>query len=225
EDDLREYDVENYKIDVAVSPGRQWLDGVASVRMRVRSDGMSTVQLRLADSLVVRSITSDRFGRLFGFRVNNQNIVVVNLPVSLIHDTELTLTLAYSGRLESQSLEGGETIAVGLGQEQAFETPEFSAEPHYLYSNRIPWYPQALSTDYATATIKISVPPAYACVASGVLQPGWPQLAGAKADQSERKVYSFAAEQPLRYLAFIVSRFVRADARSIASPPVDPVEV
>jgi hypothetical protein len=224
EDDLREYDVEDYKIDLAVSPGRQWLDGVAAVRMRVRTDGMSSVQLRLADSLVVRSITSDRFGRLFGFRVNNQNIVVVNLPVSLAQDAVLTLTLAYSGRLESQSLDGGETVAVGLGQDQTFEMPELAAEPNYLYSNRIPWYPQALSTDYATATIKISVPPAYACVASGVLQPGWPQLAGERADQSERKVYSFAAEQPLRYLAFIVSRFARADTRSVAPVPGDAVE-
>jgi hypothetical protein len=219
EDELRDYDVEDYKIDLAVSPGRQWLDGVATVRMRVRTEGMSTVQLRLADALVVRSITSDRFGRLFGFRVNNQNIVVVNLPVGLAQDTVVTLTLAYSGRVEAQSLDGGETVAVGFGQDQTFETPELAPEPNYLYSNRIPWYPQALTTDYATATIKISVPPAFACVASGVLQPGWPQLAGEKADQSERKIYSFAAEQPLRYLAFIVSRFARADTRSVPSSP------
>ena len=224
EDDLREYDVEDYKIDLAVSPGRRWLDGVATVRMRATTDGMSTVQLRLSDSLVVRSITSDRFGRLFGFRVNNQNIVVVNLPVSLARETPLTLTLAYSGRVEPQSLEGGETVAVGLGQDQTFETPELAAEPNFLYSNRIPWYPQALSTDYATATIKISVPPQYACVASGVLQPGWPQLAGEKADQSERKVFLFAAEQPIRYLAFIVSRFARADARRVTSSTGDPVD-
>jgi hypothetical protein len=218
EDDLREYDVIDYGIDLAVSPGRQWLDGVATVRMRVKAEVMSTVQLRLADSLVVRSITSDRFGRLFGFRVNNQNIVVVNLPASLIRDTPLTLTLVYSGRLEPQSIDGGETVAVGSGQDQAFESPEMTAEPHYLYSNRMPWYPQALSTDYATATIKISVPPSYGCVASGVLEPGWPQLAGEKADQTERRIYSFAAEQPLRYLAFIVSKFTRADARRVTSP-------
>ena len=185
---------------------------------------MSTVQLRLADSLVVRSITSDRFGRLFGFRVNNQNIVVVNLPASLIRDTPLTLTLVYSGRLEAQSIDGGETVALGPGQDQSFESPEMTAEPHYLYSNRMPWYPQALSTDFATATIKISVPPSYGCVASGVLEPGWPQLAGEKADQTERRMYSFAAEQPLRYLAFIVSKFARADARSVTAPRRDPVD-
>ena len=222
EDDLREYDVVDYKIDLAVSPGRQWLDGVATVQMRVKADVMSTVQLRLADSLVVRSITSDRFGRLFGFRVNNQNIVVVNLPATLIRDTPLTLTLVYSGRLEAQSIDGGEAVALGSGQDQAFEPPEMATEPHYLYSNRMAWYPQALSTDYATAAIKISVPPSYGCVASGVLEPGWPQLAGEKADQSERRMYSFAAEQPLRYLAFIVSKFVRADARSVTPPWRDP---
>jgi hypothetical protein len=99
-----------------------------------------------------------------------------------------------------------------------------AAEPHFLYTNRLPWYPQALSTDYATATIKISVPPLYGCVASGVLEPGWPQLAGEKADQSERRMYSFTAEQPLRYLAFIVSRFARADARKVTAPPGDPVD-
>jgi hypothetical protein len=223
EDDLREYDVIDYKIELAVSPGRQWLDGVATVEMRVKADVMSTVQLRLADSLVVRSITSDRFGRLFGFRVNNQNIVVVNLPASLLRDTPLTLTLVYSGRLEPQSIEGGESVAIGSGQDQVFDAPEMAAEPNYLYSNRLPWYPQALSTDYATATIKISVPPSYGCVASGVLEPGWPQLAGEKADQTERRMYSFAAEQPLRYLAFIVSKFVRVDARSVTSRPGDPV--
>ena len=223
EDDLREYDVVNYKIDVALSPGRQWLDGVATVQMRVKADIMNSVQLRLAESLVVRSITSDRFGRLFGFRVNNQNIVVINLPASLLRDSPLSLTIVYSGRLEAQSLEGGESIALGSGQDQ-FEPVEMTAEPSYLYSNRSPWYPQALSTDYATATIKISVPPAYGCVASGVLEHGSPQLAGDKADQSERRTYSFSAEQPLRYLAFVVSRFARVDARSVTPARGDPFE-
>jgi Peptidase family M1 domain len=219
EDDLRDYDVVDYDIDLAVSPGRQWLDGVARVGMRVKGESLSTVQLRLADSLVVRSITSDRFGRLFGFRVNNQNIVVINLPATMTHDTPLTLTIVYSGRLEPQSIEGSEAVGIGLGQDQ-LEMPEMMAEPTFLYSNRSAWYPQALSSDYATATLKISVPPTYGCVASGVLDAGWPQLTGEKTD-AERKTYSFSAPQPLRYLAFIVSRFSRADARTVSVVPVD----
>jgi hypothetical protein len=220
DDDNRDYDVVDYNIDLVYSPLRQFLDGVASVRMRVRSSSLSTISLRLSDALVVRSITSDRFGRLFGFRVNRQNVVVINLPAALIQDTLLTLTFVYSGRLEAQTPDGNEAVGVAAaGQDPSFEAqPEFAAEPSYLYSNRNAWYPQATSTDYATATLKISVPPSYDCVASGVLQPGWPQLAGSKEDQSERKTYTFSAEQPLRYLAFLVSKFVRSETVTVPFP-------
>jgi hypothetical protein len=217
DDDNRDYDVIDYNIDLGFSPFRQWLDGVASVRMRVRSSSLSTISLRLSDALVVRSITSDRFGRLFGFRVNRQNVVVINLPATLLRDTLLTLTFVYSGRLEAQTPDGNEAAGVAAaGQDPSFEVqPEFAAEPSYLYSNRNAWYPQATSSDYATATLKISVPPSYDCVASGVLQPGWPQLAGSREEQSERKTYTFSAEQPLRYLAFIVSKFVRSETVTV----------
>jgi len=220
DDDNRDYDVVDYNIDLAYSPLRQFLDGVASVRMRVRSSSLSTISLRLSDALVVRSITSDRFGRLFGFRVNRQNVVVINLPAALVRDTLLTLTFVYSGRLEAQTPDGSEAVAVAAaGQDPSFEVqPEFAAEPSYLYSNRNAWYPQATSTDYATATMKITVPPSYDCVASGVLQPGWPQLAGSKVEQSERKTYTFSAEQPLRYLAFLVSKFVRSETVTVPFP-------
>ncbi len=209
DDDNRDYDVLDYNIDLAYSPGRQFLDGVATVRVRVSAASLSTISLRLADALVVRSITSDRFGRLFGFRVNRQNVVVINLPSTLLHDTELALTFVYSGRLEAQAQ--GSTEAAGLGQDIAEVLPDIPAEPSFLYSNRSAWYPQATTTDYATATLKISVPVTYDCVASGVLAPGSPMIAGTKEEQSERRIYTFAATEPLRYLAFIVSKFVRSE--------------
>ena len=222
DDDTRDYDVLDYDIDLAFSPGRLFLDGVAHVRLRVRSSTLATVSLRLADALVVRSIVSDRFGRLFGFRVNRQNVVVINLPATLLHDTELTLTFVYSGRLEPQAPGASEAAGIGQDQgperreEQSFEfAQEITIEPSFLYSNRNAWYPQATTTDYATATLKISVPVSYDCVASGVPQPGSPQLAGSKDDQSERKVYTFGAGQPLRYLAFIVSKFVRSETVTV----------
>src|SRR4029079_14530281 len=97
-------------------------------------------------------------------------------------------------------------------------------EPSFLYSNRNAWYPQATTTDYATATIKITLPVGYECVASGVLQPGWPRTEGTKEDQTERKVYSFLAGQPLRYLSFLISKFVRADTRTLTFQPFTPAE-
>jgi hypothetical protein len=147
---------------------------------------------------------------LFAFRIRNQNSIVINLPALLLHDTVVTLTIAYSGRLAAQPPDGE---AVAVAQEQ--ETVEILPEPSYLYSNRAAWYPQATVTDYATATLQISLPPSYGCVASGELQTGWPRMVGEKEDQSLRKVYSFAARRPLRYLAFIVSKFVRSDPLTV----------
>ena len=37
EDDLVDYDVLDYDIDVAASPDRQWIDGRATLRIKVRS--------------------------------------------------------------------------------------------------------------------------------------------------------------------------------------------
>ena len=217
EDDLRDYDVTDYNIDLAVSPSRQWIDGVTTVALRVKAEAINSLTLRLADALVVRSITSDKFGRLFGFRVNSQNLVVINLPAPLGRDATLKLTFVYAGRVESQLADGNETV--GVGQDQSLDAaPEFTAEPSFLYSSRVPWYPQATTTDYATATMKISVPLAYQCVASGVLDEGWPQIAGTKDDQSERRIYSFTSVQPLRYLAFIVSKLVHVATTTVTFP-------
>jgi hypothetical protein len=92
------------------------------------------------------------------------------------------------------------------------------AEPSFLYSSRSYWYPQAPVSDYATARIRISVPPAIDCVASGELEAGFPVLVAAKDPAQNRKVYIFTAGQPLRYLAFILSRFARAETTTLAFP-------
>ena len=72
---------------------------------------LGTLTLRLADSLVVQSIVSYEYGRLFGLRVKNQNTLVVNLPTPLARDSELTLTITYAGRLEPQTPDR-ETLAL-----------------------------------------------------------------------------------------------------------------
>ena len=54
--------------------------------------------------------------------------------------------------------------------------------------------------------------------------PGSPTLTDSKNATAARKVYAFTATQPLRYLAFVVSRFVRAETVTIAltlDPPGD----
>src|SRR5262249_20455193 len=146
EDDLVDYDVLDYDIDVASIPDRQWIEGRARLFIKVRSFYVNTITIKLADSLQVHSIVSAEFGRLFGVRIKNQNTVIVNLPAALTKDSTLTLTVSYSGRLEPQTPDR-ETLmpdqaqrAQGPGEDSPLITPEAS----FLYSSRSLWYPQGV---------------------------------------------------------------------------------
>jgi Peptidase family M1 domain len=211
EDDLAAFDVLDYDIEVAISPDRQWIDGRARIQLRVLGNAVGSLTLRLAETLVVQSIVSDRFGRLPSLRIRNQNTLVVNLPSLVLRDDELTLSVVYAGRLEPQR-EDAEAGLAGAGQGQGPPPEELvilQPERSFLYSNRSYWYPQATITDYATARLRVQVPAGFDCVASGELGEGFPVLA--KDSTPPRKLYEFTTSRPLRYLAFIVSRFARVE--------------
>jgi hypothetical protein len=220
EEEFSAYDVLDYDIQIAATPERQWLEGVAKMRLRVRAPSLGQITIRLNDSLIVRSIISTQFGRLFSLRVPNQNAVLVNLPATLLQDSEMTLAISYGGRVEPQPADR-ETLLAGLGQDRGASSfaddPMFPRpEASFLYSNQSYWYPQSPITDYATATIQISVPAIYGCVASGEVSSDSPELLPAKDPTQARKLYLFTAERPLRYLAFVVTKLTRADRWTVA---------
>lgn len=221
EDDLAPYDVLDYNLDVTALPDRQRIEGSANMRLKTRKSSLSQLTIRLADSLVVRSVTSDKFGRLFNLRVSNQNTILVNLPSPLEEGSELTLTVTYGGQLAPQSPER-ETLALaqdsGFGSnrsEIALDPGVPRTEPSFLYSSRSYWYPQSTVSDYATATIRLTVPIAYGCVASGN-PTGPPDVLLGRNPVDARHVYVFTATRPARYLSFIVSRFVPIDRIEVA---------
>ena len=226
EDDLAEYDVLDYDIDLSVTPDREWLEGRAQVRLQVKAPALGIITMHLADSLSVQSIVSDYYGRLFGIRVKNQNSIVINLPASVPRGTVLELTIAYSGRLPPQEAER-ETVALQGNSQRGTLLPSdddllfVPAEPNFLYSNQIFWYPQGPSSDYATASLRVTVPITFDCVASGDLSPQSPTLLPIDSSGQARKVYSFNANQPLRYLAVLVSRFVPVDERTVSFDAAD----
>jgi hypothetical protein len=218
EDDLVDYDILDYDIDVTVLPDRHWIEGRARIRLKVKSYVLGTLTIKLADALAVQSIVGREYGRLFGIRVKNQNSIVINLPASVPRDRELTFTIAYAGRLEPQAPDR-ETLQIGQGRVAQEDVPMLvTPEANTLYSNRSFWYPQGAVSDYATATLRVTIPANLDCVASGGLQPGFPLLLPAKDSSQSRKLYVFVAAQPVRYLALIVSRFTRAETATIAFP-------
>ena len=207
EDDLRSYDVIDYNIDTVVYPDRQFIEGKTHLTLRIQADAAATLTLRLAEPLAVTSVVSNEFGRLLFFRIRNDDSLIVNLPVSAQHGAVITLDITYSGRLPSQELDR-ETVAVEPQDDDTGIDAFARSEPNFLLSSRAAWYPQNVITDYARARIRVTVPEAYGCVASGQLSPDDVSLRDA-ASASGGHAYVFNANQPVRYFAVVVSRLTR----------------
>jgi hypothetical protein len=212
EDSRSEYDVLDYYIDATFVPDRRWLLGRARLSIRIRSPQTATLSLRLADSLTLRSLASDELGRLLHFRVRNQNTLIVNLPSAVVRDQILTLHAVYEGPIEAQTPDREALQIVTFDD----ETPRLPLEPSFLYSNRAYWYPQAVVTDYATATLRLTVPAEFGCVASGELAEGSPVTVGIGPEATN--VYVYVARQPARYLATIITRLARVATSELTVP-------
>ncbi len=222
EDDLAEYDILNYTIDATFSPERGWLEGQTRLRLRVKTFALAALTLRLNDKLTVKAVSSDELGRLLFLRVRNQNAIVINLPSAVARDLELTLTVAYQGPMQTQRLDE-ESIEVTQegGRNQPEDLPYVPPEPNWLFSNRSYWYPQGQVTDYATSTVRVTVPSTHGVAASGVMTtasaaatapgPGGPQI-----------TYTFEAQQPSRYIGLVISRMSTVDASHVALEIVPP---
>ena len=217
EDDLADYDILHHDVDVTIYPDREFIEGRSRMRIRVRAYALTTLTIRLADPLTVTAVASVEHGRLLHLRVKNQNSIVVNLPTAMPRDSEMTLAFAYSGRLPAQ---GVDREALQLSPQRAEDVPLVAAEPNYLLSNRAYWYPQGSVSDYTTATIRVTVPEGYGCVASGEPSARSPvTLRDSTLPQGGRRLYVFTAVDPLRYLSLVVSRFVHVSTTSV--PLVD----
>ena len=217
EDERAAFDITHYELDVAFDPARQWLDGRALLHLRVRAGAINSLTLRLAENLTVRSIYSNEFGRLLSLRVRGQNNIIVNLNGFATRGTEITLDVAYSGRLEP-----AEPDREALGPQFPQDRPEvteglsFPSETSLLYSTRTYWYPQGSSGDYTTAVMHLTVPETFQVAASGELAPGSPVVVPGLERQPSGRRYTFDARQQVRYLACLISRLVRINASTVS---------
>jgi hypothetical protein len=215
EDDLVDYDVLHHDIEATIAPEREFVEARARMRIRIRAYALTTLTVRLAEPLTVLGVASVEHGRLLHLRVKNQNSIVINLPTAMPRDSEMNLVFAYSGRLRSQGIDR-EAVAVAPQRGSPDDNlPYVPAEPHYLLSNRAYWHPQGPYTDYATATLRITVPEPYSCVASGELAAGSPRSVKDSSMPQGAKTYTFTAVDPLRYLSLVVSRFVHVTSTSV----------
>jgi hypothetical protein len=232
EDDLVDYDILTYEIDATFSPERYWLSGNVSMRVKVRASAMTTMTLKLAEPLTVRGVYAPGVGRLLHLRVVNQNSLIVNLPSPVFKDNEFTLNVLYSGRLEPSEFDR-EAVDVQTAQQER-EPVQIPLERRFIYSNNSYWYPQSTVSDYALATVHITVPTEFDVVASGT-QMGPPTLAAGVVPPGQRaqRTFVFQNDRPVRYLSCVISKLngvlttnlkIRSSAGSYGDVRVDAPE-
>lgn len=237
DDEDGSYDAERYSLDLAFDPDRNWISGRGSIRLRVRAGAVQSLTLRLAQSLNVSAISSPTLGRLLALRVIGQHNLLVSLPRAVERGTELTIDVLYSGRLEPQMLDR-EALTVSADDDddaqgtsrQDPDRPDtpIQPEPRYMYSNRVPWYPQSGTGDYALAVMRLTVPSEYQIVASGSFvstNVAQVESAGRRGELRSVRTVEYSADRPARYLACVISRFVpvgrtRVDVPAVAPPLV-----
>ena len=225
DDDGAVFDIEHQRLDLAFDPSRLWVSGRTSVRLRITAPTAATLTIRLAPALAVASVASPTLGELLFLRIIGQNSIIVGLPEVVDRGSVLTLDVVYGGRLESQALDREAIAPQGAQrpnepQEQLIITPE----PRFLYSNRVPWYPQGSSSDYSTAEIRLSVPSEYQIVASGTLLHASvvPNQDAGRSGSKSLRIVEYFADRPVRYLACVISRFVPIGRERVTVPDLSP---
>jgi hypothetical protein len=224
--DQSDYSVVHYDINTTFDPARDWVEGRTVLRLRVRSHILGALTLRLADTLTVRSVSSPRFGRLLSLRVKGQNSVLVNLPDPLERGEELTLAVAYSGRVPTANADR-EVLALARAAQGEAQDPEqrfevlVPPEPRVLYTNRSYWYPQSPVNEYSTANLRLTVPEGFGIVATGALASGSP-VRLQRTGEPAQLLSVFTASQPARYFAAVVTRLPSKITDTVRPAPVLP---
>ena len=128
-------------------------------------------------------------------------------PPTLARDDELLLAVTYTGGLGTATPEREVDRDAGRAGIDA-QRSRPSRRSRILYTNRSYSISQSTVTDYATASMRLTVPENQSCVAAGI---GKQQSRAHRHDKvTERAyLYVFTTTQPARYLAVVVTRLTQ----------------
>ena len=144
EDDSRALDVLSHDLRVRFDPTTLSVSGEDTLRLRLLSP-VSTLRLRLHDSLRVVSVTSPQGGSHLFFRVRDQGSLVVSLGPYAGRVGEVTLTVRYVGIHDPAPIDQ-EVLQVTPPPQMAPGEEDVFIERVPVYTNRTAWYPTRTTT-------------------------------------------------------------------------------
>jgi hypothetical protein len=205
EDDSRTVDILSHDLRVRFQPDVFGISGEDTVRLRLLA-AVSTVRLRLHDSLRVLAVTSAEGGNHMFFRVRDQASLVIALGPLSGRLGDVTLRIRYAGSHDPAPIEHELLQIVSTGSGQAgIDEPEVFLERVPVYTNRTAWYPRGDNDDYARARLRLEAPPGITALTGGEL---------VSSGTGERGTFAeYRLEQPAKYLTAAVGRFTDVGLR------------
>ncbi|HEY7516455.1 MAG TPA: M1 family aminopeptidase, partial [Vicinamibacteria bacterium] len=205
EDDSRTIDILSHDLRVRFQPDVFGISGEDTLRIRLLS-AVSTIRLRLHDSLRVLGVTSREGGNHMFFRVRDQSSLVVALGPLSGRLGDITLRIRYAGSHDPAPIEHELLQIVSSGSTPLrAEEGEVFVERVPVYTNRTAWYPRGDNDDYAKARLRLEGPPGVIALSGGEL---------VASGTGERGTFAeYRLEQPAKYLTAVVGRFTDVGLR------------
>jgi Peptidase family M1 domain len=195
EDDSRTLDILSHDLRVRFQPEVFGISGEDTLRIRLLA-AVSTLRLRLHDSLRVLAVTSPEGGNHLFFRVRDQSSLVVALGPLSGRVGDITLRVRYAGSHDPAPIEH-ELLQLVSGQPTR-DDDELFVERVPVYTNRTAWYPRADNDDYAKARLRLEGPAGIFPLSGGEL---------VASGTGERGTFAeYRLEQPAKYPTAAVGR-------------------
>ncbi len=188
-------DVVKHELSLSLNPETFDLTGRSAAAIDIRG-AITSFRFQLDDDLQVKSVRSAQGGRHLFFRVRGQNSVLISMGSLAGRVGRLNLTVDYMGRLPAG------TVDSEILQGSTFTTeeqPTFFIDPAFIYSRRRYFYPQFGNDDYATSTLKVTVPSAWTVVSGGTRS---------ETIEPNARTITHEQEREAKYIAFVVARLL-----------------
>ncbi|MBP1659077.1 MAG: pepN 3 [Candidatus Aminicenantes bacterium] len=206
------FDISFYALDLSLAPSSYFISAKARIEVVPKVDLLDSVKFRFNPDLEILRI-ADEAGRELFYTVDKvRKLLYVHFIIPPAPRVPTAIEVFYRGRVPPAAPTTDVIGQSGLGD-------KIRVRPRYetvFYTHAGFWYPGPSEEDYFPARLTVIVPPEYKCVANGELV-----SQGRREDLSDvaaveiagNTVYTFVSRAPVKYLSFIVGKFIQKRER------------
>ncbi|MFQ5722778.1 MAG: hypothetical protein ACE5GI_09840, partial [Candidatus Aminicenantales bacterium] len=215
----RRFDINYYDIAIDFNPKDYYLSGKAKIEINSLVSGLDGLKLKFNPNLEILGIFDEEKRKLFFTRDKLRKILYIYFFLPLSKGKNTSVEVYYRGKIMPPRQVADVLRAGQFNETSIFIPPKFNT---YLYSQSSYWYPAPNSIDYFQARLRIIVPPEYGCIANGQLIKTEKLSSVEKVEEIEKvgsTSFTFQTKHPLKYLSFIVGKFIEVE-RDFSSLPL-----